>query len=200
MTDAQFSPAADRNKDPILAELRVALPNSAAVLEIASGTGQHAVYFADAMPGLQWQPSDPDPLRRRSIKSRTEASELNNIAAPLALDVLGDWPDLSVDAVYTANLLHISPAAVLPGLIIGAVRVLNQGGRLLIYGPFKRHGVHTSSSNEDFDQSLRAENPQWGIRDLESVEALATESGFRLVNQIAMPANNFLLIFELSGQ
>jgi cyclopropane fatty-acyl-phospholipid synthase-like methyltransferase len=200
MTDIQFSPAADRNKDPILAELHAVLPAAARVLEVASGTGQHAVHFAAAMPGLCWQPSDPDPQRRRSIEAAIVASGLTNLAPPLALDVVGDWPDLNVDAVYTANLLHISQPEALRGLIFGAASVLDSGGRLLIYGPFKRQGEHISPSNEEFDQSLRAQNPQWGIRDLEAVATAAIEAGFRAGNQVAMPANNFLLIFELLAQ
>jgi len=200
MTDIQFSPAADRNKDPILAKLRAVLPDAASVLEVASGTGQHAVHFAAAIPGLFWQPSDPDPLRHYSIKARVEASGLVNVAPPLALDVVGNWPDLKVDAVYAANLLHISQPEALRGLIFGAASVLNPGGRLLIYGPFKRQGKHISPSNEEFDQSLRAQNPQWGIRDLEAVAAAAIEAGFGPADQVTMPANNFLLIFELSDQ
>lgn len=200
MTDIQYSPAANRNQDPILAELRALLPETVSVLEVASGTGQHAVHFASAMPGISWQPSDPDPIRRISIEARIDASGLSNVASPLELDVVLDWPELTVDAVYAANLLHISPLDTVRGLLFGAASVLTPGGRLLIYGPFKSQGVQVSPSNEAFDQSLRARNPLWGIRDLEVVEAAAIEAGFGRADQILMPANNFLLIFELSDQ
>lgn len=200
MSDLPFSPAADRNKEPILSCLRELLPEAARVLEVASGTGQHVVHFAAALPATRWQPSDPESEARRAITARLESLSLTNVSAPIELDVTGAWPVLSADALYTANMLHISEPETVAGLMQGAASVLGHDGRLLIYGPFKRGGVQVSPSNEAFDQSLRARNPRWGIRDLEEVASVAEQAGFELSKVIDMPANNFLLSFERNAQ
>ena len=203
---AKHSAAAARNSLPILAELQRLLPATGSVLEIASGTGQHVAYFATHLPDLHWQPSEADPQLFASISEVSQAPEvaghqaaLANVAAPIFLDVLDEWPRDPVDAVITANLLHIALPEVLPALCQGAATVLRPGGCLFIYGPFKRHGAHTSDSNLKFDESLKARHPAWGIRDLEKVVEVATASGFLFQEVIAMPANNFSIVFQLTS-
>ncbi len=194
MSELAFSSAAERNSAPILEVLKNELPSVGRVLEIASGTGQHVAFFAGELPSLQWLPSEPNGDMHAAIVSRTAA--LANVAAPIHLDVMQDWPDIEVDAVIVANLLHISPAATLQALCAGAGRVCTTTGALHIYGPFKQHGEHTASSNAAFDFSLRARNPLWGIRELEGVIDTAARNGFVLHRQQAMPANNFSLLFR----
>jgi SAM-dependent methyltransferase len=188
-----FSAPAERNRRFILEVIRPQLSGRRSVLEIASGTGQHITHFAAALPGLYWQPSDPDPNARASIAARVEAEGLTNVADPLALDLLEDWPELSFDAVITANLLHISEPEVLPALMKKAADILSTGGLLHIYGPFRVQGDFTSPSNAEFDASLKSRNPRWGIRDLEAVtrQAVANELSEPIVRD--MPANNFSL-------
>lgn len=195
-TDIRHAPAADRNRDPILAVLRQHLPRRGKVLELASGTGQHVVHFAAALPRLTWLPSDPDPGQRASIVARIAAARLDNVKPPLDLDVCGRWPLLEVDAVITANLLHVSPPDTLPALCAGAAGVLVPGGILQVYGPFNRDGVYTSEGNARFDVALRAENPAWGIRDLEALTAAAAERGLSLREVVDMPANNLSVVFH----
>lgn len=190
------APAAERNRGPILEVLRGILPDHGRVLEIASGTGQHVVYFAEALPALHWIPSDPDPAQRASVAARTAAAGLDNVTDPLDLDVLGDWPDLAVDAVITANLLHVSARETMTGLCRGTAAVLRPGGALLVYGPFKRDGEHTSDGNRQFDRSLKRQNPAWGIRDVEDLLAEAGEAGLRLAEIIDMPANNLAVVLH----
>ena len=192
----RYSAPAERNRQFILDVLAPALPATGRVLEIASGTGQHVTFFAAALPDLYWQPSDPDSDARASIAARTEAEALVNIAAPLDLDLLTDWPDLEVDAVITANLLHISEPEVLPALMKKAAQLIPTGGLLHIYGPFNVAGAFTSDSNADFDASLKARNPRWGIRDLEEVAAEAAANHFSAPEVRDMPANNFSLSFR----
>lgn len=190
------APATERNRGPILEVLRRTLPARGRVLEIASGTGQHVVYFAEALPALEWIPSDPDPAQRASIAARTAAAGLNNVADPLDLDVLGDWPELAVDAVITANLLHVSARETMAGLCRGAAAVLPPGGPLHVYGPFKRGGEHTSEGNRRFDQSLERQNSAWGIRDVEDLLEEAVDAGLRLAEIIEMPANNLSVVLR----
>lgn len=178
--------------------LAPALPAAGTVLEIASGTGQHVAFFAASLPHLFWQPSDPDADARASINARIQADGLGNVAAPLRLDLLEDWPPLQVDAIITANLLHISEPAVLPALMGKAGELLAAGELLHIYGPFKVDGEFTSDSNAAFDASLRARNPRWGIRDLETVTGEAQANGFSAPEVRDMPANNFSLLFRRS--
>ena len=191
------SPSADRNKAPILEVLRQALPDRGSVLEIASGTGQHVVHFATELPGLEWQPSDPDPAYRQSINEWLAGKSLKNVRAPVALDVCDmTWPVESVSAVICINMIHISPWAATVSLMKGAARVLEQGGPLYLYGPYRRNGGHTAPSNAAFDADLRARNPLWGIRDLEAVQECAAQEGFSIEQVIAMPANNYSVILR----
>jgi len=202
MTDSQAalrqrSPSAERNREPILAVLREALPATARVLEIASGTGQHAVCFARAMPGLDWQPSDADPAARASIAAWIAHEGLANVRAPLALDVhQPDWGVDTLDAVVRINMIHISPWSATQALFAGASRRLVGGGVLYLYGPYKRGGAHTSPSNDAFDQQLRSRDPAWGVRDMETVVGLGASVGFVCDEPLAMPANNFSLVFR----
>lgn len=196
MTGIRYSAAAERNRQFILDVLAPALPDQGRVLEIASGTGQHVTFFAAALPHLYWQPSDPDPDARASISARIAAEGLANVAAPLDLDLLESWPEMEVDAVVTANLLHISEPEVLPALMRMAGELLRAGGLLHIYGPFKVGGRFTSPSNADFDTSLRARNPVWGLRDLETVIDAAQANGFSEPEVRDMPANNLSISFR----
>jgi SAM-dependent methyltransferase len=193
----QHSPSAERNREPILAVLRAALPVTGRVLEIASGTGQHAIWFARAMPGLDWQPSDADASARDSIAAWTAHEGLANVRAPLALDVhQPDWRVDTLDAVVCINMIHISPWSAAQALFAGASRRLVDGGVLYLYGPYKRGGAHTSPSNDAFDQQLRGRDPEWGVRDMEAVVALGASAGLVCDEPIAMPANNFSLVFR----
>ncbi|QJE72079.1 DUF938 domain-containing protein [Aerophototrophica crusticola] len=193
----RFAPATLRNRQPILAVLREVLPDTGTVLEIASGSGEHAVYFAEALPGLHWQPSDADAGARASIVAWTESLGLQNVCCPLDLDASApDWPVAEADAVVCINMIHISPWASAEGLFAGAARLLSPGAPLVLYGPFKRGGAHTAPSNEEFDAALRAQDPRWGVRDLEVVGDLAAASGFVLDRVVEMPANNLTVVFR----
>ena len=173
------------------------LPARATVLEVGCGSGQHAVHFAEQLPGLRWIPTDPDPAHRDSVAAWTAHLGLDNVATPLALDAVDDpWPLAHADAVYCANVIHIAPWAVTLGLLRGAARTLPEGGPLILYGPFQVRGRHTADSNERFDASLRARDPQWGVRDLDEVAAVAASEGLRLDEQTPMPANNMTLAFR----
>lgn len=191
-----FSPAAERNKEPILAQLRHWLPARARVLEIASGSGQHAEHFALACPGWSWQPTEADAAALPFIDARCQA--LRNVHAALRLDVTETpWrvEPRRFDALYSANLLHIAPWPVCRALMQGAARCLESGGLLLIYGPFRVDGVPTAASNEAFDADLKARNPAWGLRLLSRVEHAAAAAGLTLRETVPMPANNLLVAF-----
>jgi len=191
------SPAAARNAEPILSQLLRVLPATGRVLEIASGTGQHAVHFASALKGVEWQPSDTDAEALRTIGARVEQASLPNLRPPVTLDVQArEWPVNHADAIVCVNLLHISPWTATRGLLAGAARCLPAGGVLAIYGPFKISGTHTAESNARFDADLRARDAQWGIRDIADVAAAATKHGLHQEETIAMPANNHLLVFR----
>lgn len=193
----RFSPAAERNRDAILARLVDWLPATGTVLEIASGSGQHAVHFAAALPGLDWQPSDIDPDAIESIRAWSEEAGLPNVRAPLRLDVTeSPWPAPRVAAILCCNMIHISPWASTLGLCRGAGETLLPGGSLILYGPFMRDGRHTAPSNEAFDQSLRQRDPDWGVRDLGDVRDAAAGHGMTLRDIVEMPANNLMLRFE----
>jgi SAM-dependent methyltransferase len=196
MTDArQHAPAAARNRDPILAVLRRLAPAHGTVLEVASGSGEHAAHFAAALPGLVFQPSDPDAARRASIDAWCDG--IANVRPALALDAAGPgWPTGPFDLVLCCNMIHIAPWAAAEGLVAGAGRVLPTGGTLLLYGPFRRQGVPTAPSNEAFDADLRARNPAWGLRDLEAVDALARAAGFTAPEVTQMPANNLCVAWK----
>ncbi|SAK94344.1 SAM-dependent methyltransferase [Caballeronia pedi] len=191
------APAAERNRDAILSVLARVLPSSGIVLEIASGTGQHAAHCAAALPGIVWQPSDPDANARTSIAAWRAHAGLANLNAPLALDVLDDdWGIANVAAIVCINMIHIAPWEAAEALFRGAGTRLSAGGVLYLYGPYRRNGAHTAPSNEAFDQQLRANDPRWGVRDMEAVETLGEKAGFTLVETVAMPANNFSVVFE----
>ena len=190
-------PAPERNKGAILEVLRSALPTRGRVLEIASGTGQHVVHFAAALPQLQWLPSDPEAAHRESIQARIRQSNLSNVAAPLALDVLdATWPVDHADAVVCINMIHIAPWEAALALLREGARLLPAGGLLYLYGPFRRHGAHTAPSNEAFDTDLRRRDPAWGVRNLEDVAVQAAGHGLMLQDVIDMPANNFSVLFR----
>jgi SAM-dependent methyltransferase len=194
---ALLSPAVARNRDPILTVLRRLLPDRGTVLETASGTGEHAAYFATHLPHLTWQPTDIDPEAIASIVAHRAAANAANLRAPIALDVTAPvWPLTRADAVVSINMIHIAPWAASQGLISGAARLLAAGRVLYLYGPFKENGVHTAPSNAAFDASLRASDPQWGVRDVGDVRELADGHGFDFVERVAMPANNLSLVFR----
>lgn len=191
------APAASRNRDPIAAVLRQVLPTSGTILEVASGTGEHVVGFADLFPCLHWQPSDPDPDALASIRAWRQEAELANLLEPLVLDASAEpWPVTAADAILCVNMVHISPWEATVGLLRGAGRLLAAGAPLILYGPYRRAGVPTAPSNEAFDASLRARNPQWGLRGLETVEAEAGRNGLRLERVFEMPANNVTAVFR----
>ena len=197
MPDALFSPAAARNAAPIVEILQRVLPPGGLVLEIASGSGEHAVHFARALPALDWQPSDPDETARRSIVAHTRHSVLTNIRSPLAIDVTRQpWPVARAEAVVAINMIHIAPWDATTGLMAGAGAALSQGSVLYLYGPFREGGAHTAPSNTAFDDSLRTRNASWGVRDVEAVAAAAEAHGLHLVERVAMPANNLTLVFR----
>jgi cyclopropane fatty-acyl-phospholipid synthase-like methyltransferase len=192
----RHAPATARNRDAILAVLKRVLPAQGKVLEIASGTGEHVVHFAAALPGLTFQPSDLDEAALGSIAAWIAEAGLNNVQPPLRLDATQDvWPD-TVDAIFSANMIHIAPWEAALGLFRGAGRALRSGGVLVIYGPFRMGGAHTAPSNQAFDEELRARDPRWGVRDLEALQAVAAEHGLALEERVPMPANNQTLIFR----
>lgn len=196
-TFAPVSPAAERNKQPILEQLRVHLPARGLVLEVASGTGQHAEYFAQHLPGLTWQPSEPDPGLRAAVAARLEAAGVTNTRAPIDLDATRrEWGIARADAVIAINLIHIAPWSAAEGLVRGAATLLGARAPLVLYGPFRRDGAHTAESNAAFDAHLRARDPEWGVRDLEDVTGLARAEGFDLDDVAAMPANNILAVYR----
>lgn len=202
MSNLPFSPAADRNKAPILERLQAVLPAQGAALEIASGTGQHAVWFAAGLPGWHWQPTDFEAQALPAINARVAEAGLSRVAPARRLDVLApQWPaegpafSTLFDAIYCANLLHIAPWATCAALMQGAKRHLAPGGVLITYGPYLEHGVPTSPGNLAFDASLRANDPDWGIRQLAHVTEQAQHASLALLQRHAMPSNNLLLVW-----
>lgn len=195
---ARTSPSTARNREPILQVLRGVLPADARVLEIASGAGEHAMFFAAALPKAHWRPSDPDPDARASIEAWRATAGLPNVAPALAVDagVPASWPTDPTDAIVCINMIHISPWSATVGLMSGAAHLLAPGGRLFVYGPFLEADVATAPSNLAFDESLRARDAAWGIRRLDDLVTLADEHGLRLAERVAMPANNLALVFE----
>ncbi|MEO6093231.1 MAG: DUF938 domain-containing protein [Novosphingobium sp.] len=193
----RWAPATLRNREPILAVLRQVLPGTGLVLEVASGTGEHAVHFARALPALRWQPTDPDPELLRSITAWATAEHLPNLLPPFVLDATSKaWPIDAADAVVCINMVHISPWDATEGLMRGAARILPLGGRLFLYGPFRRRGQPLEPSNAAFDMSLQLTNPHWGLRDLDTVEVCAATNGLVLEQVVAMPANNLFVVFR----
>ena len=202
MVSTQYSPAAERNLDPILQKLQALLPATGRALEVASGTGQRVAGFAAALPGWTWQPTDHDPDNLESITAWSAQAGVRNVLAPLQLDVrAARWPgeaqsgDAPWDLVYCANMLHIAPWDCCTGLLRGASRTLSPHGLLVTYGPYLEGGVPTSPGNLDFDASLRERNPEWGLRRLEDVAQQAGQAGLLLSARHSMPANNLLLVF-----
>lgn len=186
-----------RNREPILGVLREELPDSGLVLEVASGTGEHAVHFAEALTQLTWQPSDPSPDARASIAAWREAEGVPNLLAPLQLDAASDiWPITQADAMVCINMIHISPWQATEGLMRGAGRVLPSGAPLVLYGPYRRAGHPLEPSNAAFDESLKARDPRWGLRELEAVAQCAEANGLALSRVVEMPANNLMVIFR----
>jgi ribosomal protein S18 acetylase RimI-like enzyme len=187
------APAASRNRDPILEVLRRVLPPRGRVLELASGSGEHALHFARALPGITFQPSDPDEDRRASIAAYVADAGPANLLPPIELDATGTWAEISADAVLCINMVHIAPWAAAEGLVRGAAKL---GAMLVTYGPYRRRGIHTAPSNAAFDADLRGRNPAWGIRDLEAIAGLAGANGYAAPEIVPMPANNFMLVFR----
>ena len=190
-----FAPAAARNREPILAALRPILPAAGLILEVASGTGEHCAHLAAALPGLQFQPTDPQPESLASIDAW--CGGLPNVRPAAALDAAcTDWPIAAGDAVLCINMIHIAPWAATQGLIRGGARLLPPGGPLMLYGPYFQHGQPPAPGNTAFDADLRARNPAWGVRQLEDVAALAAAAGFGPPRVTPMPANNLVVTFR----
>jgi hypothetical protein len=193
-------PATQRNRDPILAVLRHVLPPSGLVLEIASGSGEHAAYFAARLPGIVWQPSDREPALIASIAAHAAASGAPNIRPPVTLDVSDRaWPVAEADAAVAINMIHVAPWDDCLAMLDGAARLLAAGSPLFLYGPFRRGGRHTAPSNQAFDRSLRAQDARWGVRDLDAVAEAAEARGLALDEVVEMPANNLGVVFRRRG-
>jgi SAM-dependent methyltransferase len=193
----RFAPAVARNKAAITEALARHLPAPGLVLEIASGSGEHALHFAAHFPGLRFQPTDPDAAALASIAAWREEAQLANLLPPLMLDVMADtWPVQRADAVVCINMIHIAPWEATAALMRGAARILSPNGMLFLYGPFKQAGEHTAPSNAEFDASLRAQDARWGVRDLEAVACAASAAGFAAPVIESMPANNLSVIFR----
>jgi SAM-dependent methyltransferase len=209
----QYAPATERNREPILEVLLQILPPTGTVLEISSGTGEHAVFFAPRLQPRQWIPSDPNPVARASIAAWRERCPTENLHPPIALDARDpvwaveqeertkalhgiDFEQYPIVAIANINMIHIAPWSACLGLMAGAGRILRSGGILYLYGPFKQGGEHTAPSNATFDRSLRMQNPEWGVRDLDEVVAAAKAQHLSLIGTYAMPANNLSVIFQ----
>jgi hypothetical protein len=197
----QYAPATERNRDYILEVLLRVLPPQGNILEVASGTGEHALFFAPRLYPRQWLPSDPNPLLRSSINAWAEECLTNNLHRALNLDArenpwLVETTELAIAAIVNINMIHIAPWDACVGLMAGARRILPSQGILYLYGPYKEQGRHTAPSNEAFDQSLRSQNSQWGVRNLEDVTSLAAEHDLAFLEKVTMPANNLSVIFQ----
>jgi len=192
----QSAPSALRNRAPIADVLTRLLPQEGLVLELASGTGEHVVYFAERFPQLTFQPSDPSPDARASIEAHRLEAALSNVLAPLMLDVCAPWPVTHADAILCINMIHISPRETVPALMQGAARVLPSHSRLITYGAYRIGGAQTAKSNEDFDAWLKQRDPRFGVRDLEWLEEEAAHVGLTLEERIAMPSENFILVWR----
>ncbi len=200
--DRQFAPATERNREPILEVLLQVLPPTGTVLEISSGTGEHAVFFAPRLAPRRWLPSDPNPVARASIAAWREHQPAENLEAAIAIDVrdpvwtLASEQQTSITAIVNINMIHIAPWSACLGLMSGAKRLLPIGGVLYLYGPFNQHGKQTAPSNVTFDESLRMQNPEWGIRDLDQVVTIAQNHSLSLIRTYEMPANNLSVVFR----
>lgn len=195
MNQLPYSSAAERNRQPILDQLLTLLPPEATVLEIGSGSGQHAVFFTRHLPGLCWQPTDRGE-NLSGLEAQFRANGNNRILQPLTLDVLsGPWPEQTYDAAFSANTAHIMPWKAVQAMFAGVAAQLLPGGRFILYGPFNVDGKFTSASNAHFDLHLRQEDPQMGIRDMAEIESLSSNYQLHLEQKNPMPANNFTLVF-----
>jgi len=195
----QHAPATERNRGPIAEVLARELPASGSVLEIAAGTGEHAVFFAGQFPALQWQPTDPSPEALASIVAYRADYPGDNLDAPLLLDATAPdaWPVAQAAAIVCINMVHISPWEATLGLFRGAAQVLSiNSGPLILYGPYIEQGMETAPSNLDFDASLKARNPLWGVREAEALDALAVTHGMQRTARHALPANNIMLVYR----
>jgi hypothetical protein len=193
----RVAPAAGRNREPIAAVLAEELPATGIVLEVASGTGEHAVHFARTFPALEWQPTDPDADARASIAAWRDEERLANLREPIELDASAPrWPIARADAVLCINMVHISPVEATEGLVAGAGHVLGPGAPLILYGPYLEEAVETAASNLEFDASLGSRNPAWGLRSVEWLDGVAARHGFARTRRVAMPANNLTLVYR----
>ena len=193
----RYAPATARNRDPLLQVLKSLLPQTGTILEIASGTGEHACYFAPAFGDTVWQPSDTDESAIASINAHRQADAPANLASPLYLNVMeSEWPVSAADAVLCVNMVHIAPWACCESLLQGCAHVLPPGAPLVLYGPFKRDGAHTAPSNVEFDQTLRRQNADWGIRDMGEIAEAGKARGLTIEDPITMPSNNFCLVLR----
>jgi len=193
----RYAPASARNRDPLLQVLKSLLPQTGTILEIASGTGEHACYFAPAFGTAIWQPTDTDESAIASINAHRQAEAPANLAPALHLNVMEpEWPVNAADAVLCVNMVHIAPWACCENLLRGCAHVLSPGAPLVLYGPFKQDGTHTAPSNAEFDQTLRGENAKWGIRDIGEIAEAGKASGLTIEDPIAMPSNNFCVILR----
>lgn len=194
----RYAPATERNREPIRDVLKEELAGSGGLLlEIAAGTGEHAVFLSRAFPQWQWQPTDPDPDAIASIAAWRDEQGLANLLPPLRLDASdADWPVARADAILCVNMTHISPASATEGLFAAAARLLGANAPLLIYGPFLEAELKTTQSNLDFDASLKSRNPEWGLRDAEWLDRLAGANGLRRTARYQMPANNLTLVYR----
>lgn len=200
VSEKRHAPATLRNRDDIVTVLRDMLSPSGLVLEVASGSGEHAVHFAVSFPHLDWQPTDPDPAALSSIAAWAAEASLPNLRAPLRLDAMAaDWPVTRADAILCINMAHISPWEATVGLFTQAARLLEPGAPLILYGPWFSGGVPAAPSNMEFDANLRARDPAWGVRQLEQADALAARTGFHSAMARPMPANNLTLLFGRAG-
>ena len=194
---ARTAPAVARNREPILTVLKRVLPPHGVVLEIASGSGEHAIYFAAGLPHLHWQPNDRDAGALASIAAHRATAALPNLLPPLELDAASpSWPVMRADALIACNMIHISPWASAQGLMAGAERLLAPGGVLFLYGPYMENGRHTAPSNAAFDADLKQRDPAWGVRDLSDVKDLAARHRLDFVERVEMPANNLSVVFR----
>ena len=193
------SPSAERNREPIAKILSQILPQSGLVLEVASGTGEHAIHFARVMPHLTWQPSEQDKDCLRSISAWAAVEVQANVLQPLYLDVTdAQWPIATAAAIVCINMIHIAPWSVAQALLRGASRILPPGGLLCLYGPYRVAGKHTSASNREFDAQLRAMNSEWGVPDLDAMANEARTFNIELARTFQMPANNLVTVFRKS--
>lgn len=192
----RHAPATERNRDIIAQTLATVLPSEGLVLEVASGTGEHAVHFAGIFPALTWQPSDPDPIALASIDAWRAECKLENVRPAMLLDASTEWPIAQADAIVCINMAHISPLTATIGLLRNAAQILPPSAPLYIYGPFCQRDVPLAESNAAFDAALRQQNSEWGLRHVEDISSEASRAGLQLDRVIAMPANNLSLIFR----